>query len=127
MLLIWAILFIEPEAITEGILKRFNKAEWLFYNLVQWIVAIALSALWFFVVALPFDKYYVPIEKLIIGFVFVRFAIFDISINLAWGMPWNYYGKKKWYDRTMTKLGGFGWFLKIICGIMGICFLLGYS
>jgi hypothetical protein len=65
--------------------------------------------------------------KLIAGFIGVRFLIFDVAINLAWGQKWSFYGTKKWYDRTMTKLGSWGWFMKLICGIVGIVFLMGWS
>jgi len=65
--------------------------------------------------------------KVFVGFVFVRFFMFDVIWNLTRGMKWNYYGSVKLYDRIMTKFGGFGWFVKIICGIVGICFLLGLS
>ena len=55
MVLIYALIFILGEAITEGLLKRFNKAEWLFGGFIQWLTAIFLFALWF-VVAYNFDR-----------------------------------------------------------------------
>jgi len=127
MNLLTAILTILFEAITEGLLKRFNKAQWLFNNYVQAVIAVGLFIVWLFVFALPFDGYYVPTIKLITGFIFVRFAIFDVTWNLARGVKINYYGTTKLYDRIMVRLGSFGWFLKLICGIVGICFLIGIS
>jgi len=127
MILLYAILTIFFEAITEGLLKRFNKAQWLFNNYVQAVIAVGLFIVWLFVFALPFDGYYVPTIKLITGFIFVRFAIFDVTWNLARGVKINYYGTTKLYDRIMVRLGSFGWFLKLICGIVGICFLIGIS
>lgn len=124
MILIVALLVIIIESIGEGLLKRFNKAEWLFDNFIQWVVAVFLFFLWF-IIAYHFDKYYVETWKLISGFIGVRFLIFDVVMNLTWGQKWNFYGTKKWYDRTMTKLGSWGWMMKVICGIVGICFLLG--
>ena len=82
MILLLAILLILAEAIGEGLLKRFNKAEWLFGGFIQWLTAIFLFALWF-VIAYHFDNYYVETWKLITGFVFVRFGIFDIAYNLS--------------------------------------------
>ena len=124
ILLITAITVILFEAIGEGVLKRFKPASFIFDLWVQWVIAIFLFALWF-IWAYHFDGYYVPIAKLIIGFVFIRFAIFDVAWNLARGVKWNYYGTVKWYDRIMTQLGEYGYMLKAICGLIGIIFLLG--
>jgi hypothetical protein len=124
MILLYALIFILGEAITEGLLKRFNKAEWLFDNFIQWVVAIFLFGLWF-IIAYHFDGYYVPVWKLIVGMISVRFALFDVIWNISRGVKWNYYGTTKLYDRIMFKLSSFGWMMKGIFGIMGICFLLG--
>lgn len=126
MILSYAILFILSEAITEGILKRFNKAQWLFNGFVQWVTAIVLFILWL-IIALRFDGYYVPVWKLVTGFIFVRFMIFDVAYNLANGQKWNYYGTTKLYDRIMVRLGGWGWWIKLCLGIIGVCFLLGWQ
>jgi len=127
MILLYAILFIEFEAITEGLIKRKDPvwSEFVFEEWFQYVTAILLFLVWFLVIALPFDAYFVPVWKIITGFVLVRFFMFDVIWNVTRGVAWNYYGTTKLYDRIMTKLGGFGWFLKIICGIVGTCFLLG--
>lgn len=126
MLLLLAILFILFEAVSEGLLKRFSLADFIFNNFIQWLIAIFLFALWF-VIAYNFDNYYVETWKLITGFVFVRFGIFDIAYNLSNGQKWNYYGKTKLYDRIMYYFGGFGWWIKLCCGIVGVSFLAGWS
>ena len=127
MLLITAILFIASEAIAEGLIKRHlpNLAEFIFKISIQWAIAILLFVLWLFVLALPFDNFYVPIGKLIAGFVLVRFTIFDVLWNLARGVRWDYCGTTKLYDRIMFELGGFGYLLKFVAAFMGVCFLLG--
>ena len=127
-MLLTAIIIILIEAIGEGLLKRFDTGinEIIFDAWVQWVIALLMFFIWF-LWAIHFDGYYVPVAKMIIGFVFVRFATFDVTINLAWGQPWNYYGVTKWYDRVMYQLGGFGWMLKAIAGIVGGVFLLGYE
>lgn len=127
MILIYALIFIVFESVSEGFLKRFNKAEWLFENWLQLVTTCFLFSLWYIVFALPFDKYYVPNWKLIVGFIGVRFMIFDVIYNLSAGNKWNYYGTRKWYDRTMAKLGSWGWFMKLVCGIVGIVFLMGWN
>lgn len=113
MLLIIAIAIILIEAIGEGLLKRFNSSinEIIFNAWVQWVIAFMMFLVWF-IWAIHFDGYYVPVPKLIIGFVMVRFATFDVTINLAWGQKWNYYGTAKWYDRVMYELGEWGWMAK---------------
>lgn len=127
MLLFTAILFICFEAIGEGFAKRFNFADdFIFDAWTQWVISLLLFGVWF-IVSIHFDGYYIPIWKMITGFVFVRFAIFDVTWNLARGIRWNYYGTTKLYDRIMYELGGFGWMMKVISGIIGTIFLLGYS
>jgi len=125
MILLLAILFILFEAITEALIKKRYPSSFIFKWWFQWIIAIALFAIWLFVIALPFDKYYVETWKLITGFVFVRFAVFDLAFNLTFGLKWNYYGTTKLYDRIMAELGSWGWMMKLILGIIGIVFLLG--
>lgn len=126
MILLTAILFILTEAITEGLIKRHSPAvsAIIFKWWVQWIIVVVLFVIWL-IIALQF--YYVPIVKLVIGFVFVRFLVFDVVWNIVRGVRWNYYGNTKLYDRIMIRSGSFGWFIKAIAGIMGIVFLMGWS
>lgn len=128
MLLIIAIAIILIEAISEGLLKRFNSPinEVIFDAWVQWVIALMFFGSWF-IWAIHFDGYYVPTWKIITGFVFVRFAIFDVIWNISRGVKWNYYGTTKLYDRIMFELAEYGWMLKAIAGIIGICFLLGWE
>jgi hypothetical protein len=128
MILIYATLFIAFEAITEALIKLYcpKLSVVIFKWWLQWIIAIALFAGWF-VIALNFDKYYVPVWKLIAGFVFVRALIFTPIYNIVFGNPIGFYGTSKWYDRQMKKLGSWGWMVVIILGIMGICFLMGWD
>lgn len=70
---------------------------------------------------------YKPILKVLIGYILLRFALFDLVWNLSAGQEWNYYGITKLYDIFMAKLGGWGWFLKIISGIWGVAWLMGWQ
>jgi hypothetical protein len=126
MILLTVLIIILFEAITEGLLKKHHLAEFIFNWWMQWIIAFDLFCVWF-LFALNYDNYYVPIWKILLGFVFVRFAVFDIAWNLSAGQVWNYYGTTKLYDRVMYYLGGWGWFMKGVLGICGIVFLLGWS
>lgn len=128
MILIYAIIIILTEAIGEGLLKRFDTgiSQVIFDSWNQWIIALMFFGI-YLMLAFNFTGYFVPAWKIITGFVFVRFAIFDVTINLAWGQKWNYYGTTKLYDRIMYELGSFGWFLKAIAGAVGIVFLMGWE
>jgi len=126
MVLIIALIVILAEAIGEALIKKRHPDSFIFEWWVQWIIAFALFVGWF-IWALNFDKYHVPGWKLITGFIFVRFMIFDITYNLTAGLKWNYYGTTKLYDRIMVRLGGWGWWIKLCLGIIGICFLLGWQ
>lgn len=70
---------------------------------------------------------YKPILKILIGYILLRFALFDLIWNISAGQEWNYYGITKLYDIFMAKLGGWGWFLKIISGIWGVAWLMGWQ
>ena len=128
MILIYAIAIILIEAVTEGLLKRLNSPinEIIFDAWIQWVIALMFFGSWF-IWAIHFDGYYVPTWKIITGFVFVRFTLFDVIWNISRGVKWNYYGTTKLYDRIMFELAEYGWMLKAIAGIMGICFLLGIN
>jgi hypothetical protein len=126
MLLFTAFLFISFEAIGEGLLKRFGLLEEIFDAWNQRIIALLMFGVWF-IVSFHFDGYYIPVWKMITGFVFVRFLVFDVVWNLVRGVEWNYYGTTKWYDRIMYELAEWGWMMKIICGIISIVFLLGWK
>jgi len=127
MILIYAIIIILTEAIGEGLLKRFDTgiSQVIFDSWNQWVIALMFFGI-YLMMAFNFTGYFVPAWKIITGFVFVRFAIFDVTINLAWGQKWNYYGTTKLYDRIMYELGSWGWMMKFfVFGPTGICFLLG--
>lgn len=128
MLLITCIIIILIEAVTEGLLKRLNSpiSEIIFDAWIQWVIALMFFGSWF-IWAIHFDGYYVPTWKIITGFVFVRFALFDVIWNISRGVKWNYHGTTKLYDRIMFELAEYGWMLKAIAGIIGICFLLGWE
>lgn len=125
IILIFTILFNAFEAIYEALYDNGKKvASKLIEDFMKiWVVTICL----FYLSGYRFLLYeLIPMWKVFVGFVFIRFAIFDIVWNLSRGVQWNYYGQG-WYDKFMTKLGGWGWFVKFICGIVGFCFLMGWS
>ena len=58
------------------------------------------------------------------GYALLRFATFDIIHNISAGLPAFYLGDTKLFDVIMTKLASWGWFVRFICGIIGITWLL---
>ena len=91
---------------------------------------IPIALLAFFIWAVIVIPNETPYWKLFFGYWFIAFMVSDIAWNLATILLgtkisiW-YYGTTKRYDRIMTKLGSYGWFVKGILGIVGIVFLLG--
>lgn len=60
----------------------------------------------------------------VIGYVLLRFTLFDIIHNLAAGLPVFYIGITKWFDAIMSQLASWGWFMRFVGGIVGLTFLL---
>ena len=104
MILAAAIFLILTEAITEALIKKRYPDSFIFKGWVQWFIAIVLFAFWLWI-AYTFSS--VPLWKLITGFVFVRFAIFDIAYNLTAGEEMYYIGMTKRYDKFWM------WFFKV--------------
>jgi hypothetical protein len=129
MILIFAILFILIQPVAEAIQNNF-KPEW--NSTIRKIgipARIIIGAIWFFTCTSP-TIYYVATWRLIVGYIIVAFAIYDTvwnltSIILGKKIPLWYYGDTKKYDQIMIKLASFGWFVKGVCLVIGIVFLLG--
>lgn len=126
MILLFTILFNLLEAIYEGLYDRGKKVLSNILELILKAGILFICLAWFG--GYSFLYYHwppIPIWKVALGFVFVRFLLFDVAWNLARGVKWNYYGTTKIYDRVMAELGSWGWFIKVCFGIVGIVFLLG--
>ena len=65
--------------------------------------------------------------KVLIGYLLLRFALFDVIWNISAGQDLFYYGTTKLYDRIMIELGGVGWLMKGVAGFWGLCWLLGFE
>ena len=61
--------------------------------------------------------------KVIIGYILLRFALFDLVWNISAGQDLFFYGTTKVYDRFMSSLGSWGWMWKGISLIWGIAWL----
>lgn len=126
MILIFTVLFNAFEAIYEALYDKGKKSLSAIFEFVLKIGIVVICL--YYLSGYRFLLYHIiPMWKVFAGFVLLRFAMFDLTWNLVRGVKWNYYGTVKLYDRIMTKLGGYGWFLKIIAGIVGVCFLAGWN
>ena len=119
------------EAIPEGFYDRGWKT---IAGVLQsvYLIVITLSLFCWITQTTVIDWHYSPyIIKIIIGYLFVRFAIFDIIYNLSRGNSIFHIGRTKLYDRIigwiMTKFKVqiilYMW-VKFILFVMGIAFLL---
>jgi hypothetical protein len=61
--------------------------------------------------------------KIFIGYILLRFALFDVIWNISAEQNLFYYGTVKVYDRFMASLGSWGWMWKGISLIWGIAWL----
>ena len=61
--------------------------------------------------------------KVLIGYILLRFALFDLVWNVSAGQDLFFYGTTKVYDRFMSSLGSWGWMWKGISLIWGIAWL----
>jgi len=61
--------------------------------------------------------------KIFIGYLLLRFALFDSIWNISADQNLFYYGTVKVYDRFMTSLGTWGWMWKGISLVWGIAWL----
>ena len=61
--------------------------------------------------------------KVLIGYLLLRFALFDVIWNISAGQDLFYYGTTKLYDRIMTSLGSWGIMWKCIALVWGVAWL----
>ena len=61
--------------------------------------------------------------KILIGYLLLRFALFDVIWNISAGQDLFYYGTTKLYDRIMTFLGSWGIMWKCIALVWGVAWL----
>jgi len=68
--------------------------------------------------------------RIIVGYVFLRFSIFDVIWNLAAGQPINFIGSTKLFDKFLQKIRNLWgmnsiWFVRFIAVFWGVAWLLG--
>jgi hypothetical protein len=123
LILILGIIWPTLEAVYEGLYDNGKKTISGIVELLHKLVVVGTTA--FVTYGVTVGTIDTPIWKLILGFVFIRFLLFDYIYNITRKLPLGFIGTTKIYDRVMSKLGNWGTFIKICCGIVGTAFLLG--
>lgn len=76
----------------------------------------------------PYTRRYLTFDLnywyIVIGYVLLRFALFDIIHNISAGIPVFFIGSTKLFDIVMSKLATWGWFLRIIAFVWGVAWLM---
>jgi len=77
---------------------------------------------------------YVPFWKLIISYLFIRFALFDLVLNLFADLRWFYIGRTKMFDRFFRWLiekgrvaVGLIWFARFILLCIALAWVFNYG
>jgi len=138
MILITAISLILLKAISDGMLLRKYRSEFWLSNykaisslLMSLLLAITILLSFACLTGISFrygDNYWFAIG----GFLLMKFALFDIVHNWIAGLPINYIGKTKFWDRawqwffkkTRFPVGLFFGMVKLICFLIALTWLL---
>lgn len=124
MILLLSILTNALEAIYEGLYDSGKKTIAGILEFIQKIVGVATVA--YVTSGILTHDINIPIWKLIVGFIAIRFLIFDYIYNAVRKLPLDYRGRTKLYDKITSKVPGhFLFFVKFIVGVLGAAFLLG--
>ena len=116
-------LFLLLEAVFEGLRTG---GHYLASELVEVVYLVGITPMvfaWFNKVHIAYETKLVSFIKVLIGYLLLRFALFDIIWNISAGQDLFYYGTTKLYDRIMTYLGSWGLMWKCISLVWGIAWL----
>jgi hypothetical protein len=132
MVIILAIFLILFESAYEGFKTRSLDVLSEFIEGFYRLVVTSFAFLWLCDIAVPIVIDHVPVIKVLIGYILLRFAIFDVLWNLCAGMSLNYIGNTKLYDKFLQKirsLWGIGtiWFVRFVALCVSLAFLLNYG
>jgi len=115
-------LFLLIEAVFEGLRTG---GHLLAAELVEVVYLAGITFIMFlwYNIEFSFDTKIASFWKVIIGYILLRFALFDTIWNISAGQDLFYYGTTKVYDRFMASLGTWGWMWKGISLIWGVAWL----
>lgn len=130
MILLTALFLIFFKASFDGLAIRGHKTLAGVINAIYTAIISLIVFAW--VMGIVLFGYGYSFAFIIAGFLLLRFALFDVILNLCAGMPIFYIGKTKLWDKAWKKF--FKWtnfppdhFLgmtKILCAILGVTWLL---
>ncbi len=137
ILLAIIILLTVLEAIHEGLVSR-QEGSWVPGEIENIKLFIILSLIPVFIWYNGYDDYLVQpwkfwslfLPKYIIGWVCIRYALFDIIYNISAGNKWYYIGRVKLFDRLMRKFtkkiprSYFSFWTRFLTLILGISLIL---
>lgn len=137
MLLLAALFLIIFEAVYEGLQIRGWKG---IAGIIEFIyLAVIIIAFFAYTLNILFPFHTltwmeVPLWKTLLGFVFLRFALFDLFWNISAGVSLFYIGKTKYFDKFWQWLIAKGriaiglvWFLRFILFCIALAWLLNYK
>jgi hypothetical protein len=124
-----ALFLIVFEAVPEGLALAGHKT---IAGLIEFVflAGVTLTVFAYFTTQYPsyYSRYRIPLNTnywfIIVGYVLLRLALFDIIHNISAGLPILYIGTTKLFDIFIVKLASWGWFMRFIGGIIGLTWLL---
>jgi hypothetical protein len=129
MNLILALFLIVGEATFEGLKIRGRHILSASFEFLYLSVITFICFAW--VADLPniWDAIYIPMWKILLGYVFVRFALFDLVYNFVAKQKLNFIGSTKLFDKLLSKIRDMWgmstiWFVRGILGVIGLVWLL---
>jgi hypothetical protein len=125
MILLFVIFWNVMEAVYEGLYDNGKRLASGIVEAILKAVLVLICMAWFMDIRV-FHFADIPYWKLIVGFVFVRYFLFDAVYNKVRGLKLTYVGSSKLYDRILQRVGtSYIVFTKVCAGIVGTFFLLG--
>ncbi|MCU0379332.1 MAG: hypothetical protein MUC78_13845 [Bacteroidales bacterium] len=124
MLLAFVVFWTFLEAFHEGLYDNGRKT-------ISGVIEAALNILLAIIVIawfLGLNKFDldIPFWKAVVGFVLMRYFLFDFVYNITRKLPLTYVGATKIYDRLLSKVdASYIIFTKVCSGIVSIFFLTG--
>ena len=132
MIILVAIFLILFEACFEGL---HTGGHFIASEIVEFVyLAVITFCLFAYLMRIKLFKQQKPMMfwKIIVGYVLLRFALFDIVFNLSAGLSLNFIGDTKLFDQALQwikDMWGMSpiWFVKFVAGFWGTMWLIGYK
>jgi hypothetical protein len=95
-----------------------------------YLAGVTLGLFAFITGQLRFD--YRPMARILIGYILMRYALFDLIHNQAAGLPLDYIGDTKLFDKGLLWIKGMWgmgpiWLTRAIAAFWGLLWITGYK